>query len=642
MTYEAVVARQVLYESGMKSRKFVPVLRDGGRVEHVPIDLRDFSRYVLDRDYSGLIKHLHNEPDLTPRPVGGGGKKNVTTSHIARLPIVSAGASDLDELFRAGSRRLVGWADPLLNPERGRFLGREDELDRVLAFLRGHDSWATVSASHVIGTGGIGKTELCKAALREWLREVEGRVAYYVGLAGARTTGDTLAALAQSVEAEAAGSAEEVLRAISTHPGLYYLDNLESIVDDPTSMRILERLRKTPGVRVLSSSRVDLSGFGSQIRLEKLADKFALELFEETWNEAGGAPITAESRAQLWEFVGAGVPPNVIRRLAWNLGCHPLSIVLVAAQGAENSFEEIVARWNEEGTRLAATNAAGAENLQSLDISLSLTLRSLEDDFGPRRLWGIVAFFPQGMSHRAWDFFLKRGHVSFDDRTRLIRNHIVQRSGASLEILPPLARFALDRAAAEAEGFSLAELLKLVGELVADVSHRANENEKTARHVETLDAVLAEFPTIHRFVLFARDRLAGAAIPISLVSDLRNIFQLRSLQSQEILESLVRAELSSSETERANALQSLGDLESGLRNWSAAFDLYVAARALYEKERDPMGLAYTCAKLARVFEQTGREREAKASLAEAREAAPGSGVPAVLDYVLAVERELFP
>ena len=75
--------------------------------------------------------------------------------------------------------RLSAAADKRLQPREARVYGRDAEVLQVLQFLRGGADAALVTAV-VAGVGGIGKTEVCKAALQRWLSERPDAVAYYV------------------------------------------------------------------------------------------------------------------------------------------------------------------------------------------------------------------------------------------------------------------------------------------------------------------------------------------------------------------------------------------------------------------------------------------------------------------------------
>jgi hypothetical protein len=69
-TWEGLIATQVLYDSGARNEKFVPVLVEDETEEAVPIVLRPFTRYRLWGGYEPLYRHLTGQPAVVPPPVG--------------------------------------------------------------------------------------------------------------------------------------------------------------------------------------------------------------------------------------------------------------------------------------------------------------------------------------------------------------------------------------------------------------------------------------------------------------------------------------------------------------------------------------------------------------------------------------------
>jgi hypothetical protein len=72
VVWEAGIIRQLLYDAGALSDKFVPVLFSDGLVEHVPTLIRGRTRYVVDTEdgYDRLLRQLSGQPSVV-RPVLG-------------------------------------------------------------------------------------------------------------------------------------------------------------------------------------------------------------------------------------------------------------------------------------------------------------------------------------------------------------------------------------------------------------------------------------------------------------------------------------------------------------------------------------------------------------------------------------------
>jgi hypothetical protein len=67
--WEAAIIRQLIYDVGTVSSKFVPVLFSDGSPEHIPTPIKGWSHYVVDSEegYEALYRRLTGQP-LTPRP----------------------------------------------------------------------------------------------------------------------------------------------------------------------------------------------------------------------------------------------------------------------------------------------------------------------------------------------------------------------------------------------------------------------------------------------------------------------------------------------------------------------------------------------------------------------------------------------
>src|SRR5208337_2541698 len=100
--------------------------------------------------------------------------------------------------------------------------------------------------------------------------------------------------------------------------GIVYLDNLEDILADRSSVDFLERLAKIPKAKVLASSREILPTIAQNIPVQSLDLESCVQLFLRQWEGSSGK-ITDDCD-ELREFIEK------------DLGRHPLSIVLVAAQ----------------------------------------------------------------------------------------------------------------------------------------------------------------------------------------------------------------------------------------------------------------------------------------------------------------------
>ncbi len=90
VSWEGLLANQVLYDSGARNEKLVPVLFEDAGADAVPMVLRPFTRYVLWAEYDALYRHLSAQPAVVAPPVAA---RRVMPSpvHTPATPAPAAG-----------------------------------------------------------------------------------------------------------------------------------------------------------------------------------------------------------------------------------------------------------------------------------------------------------------------------------------------------------------------------------------------------------------------------------------------------------------------------------------------------------------------------------------------------------------------
>jgi tetratricopeptide (TPR) repeat protein len=68
--FESGLIVQDLYDAALHNEKYIPIQFLDGSPEEIPRSLRSATRYVLDRDYETLCRHLTGQPAVVKRPVG--------------------------------------------------------------------------------------------------------------------------------------------------------------------------------------------------------------------------------------------------------------------------------------------------------------------------------------------------------------------------------------------------------------------------------------------------------------------------------------------------------------------------------------------------------------------------------------------
>ena len=140
VTFEGVVISQTLYDHYCRNTKFVPVIPESGSLDDVPLTLKGYNTYILNRDYTSLYRYVTGQPAVIAPPVG----------EIKNLPPENISPKQPPKIH---SDRL-----PTV---KGEFFGRVAELQIL------NDAWAGNGTRIIqfIAPGGTGKTKL----LRHWL-----------------------------------------------------------------------------------------------------------------------------------------------------------------------------------------------------------------------------------------------------------------------------------------------------------------------------------------------------------------------------------------------------------------------------------------------------------------------------------------
>ena len=156
VTFEGVVISQTLYDHYYHNTKFIPVVPQQGKAEHVPIPLKQYSTYRLPEDYETLYRLLSNQAKFVPPPVG----EIRTPSLLSRLfggkkPAPASAANTAIAIY---DQRF-----PVT--DNNAMVGREQMLAQLNQYWEQHSVRVVVLQAW----GGVGKTALVNL-WREHLR----------------------------------------------------------------------------------------------------------------------------------------------------------------------------------------------------------------------------------------------------------------------------------------------------------------------------------------------------------------------------------------------------------------------------------------------------------------------------------------
>ncbi len=306
-------------------------------------------------------------------------------------------------------------------------LGRANDIESVQSFLQ-----SSSPSMYLSGVAGIGKSEICKASLKKWLETSDSESVFFVKVSEGANAKRLLELLGKAVglDSDVAASLQS-LSVLKQHlkPALYYLDNLESIVETLEGVALLRELVQMSGIRVLASSRTDLSGI--------LREGFLVE------------PLDIDSSKKLFldNWSGIGTPDNekLESFIIHELGKHALSIYLTASISKNKSFGDILTLWLHKGTALASLQKSRkrADRYTNLDVSFALTRDFLATEQGALELWIFLALFDSEVDKATlthWEMV-----SGYEDAISILEEYsVVLNHQGSYKLLPPIARYAAD------------------------------------------------------------------------------------------------------------------------------------------------------------------------------------------------------
>lgn len=599
VTWESAIITDDLYSSHLCNTRFYPVLPEGGLDKHVPTIVKDWHNNLCFPSGKERILALICEEIRIPQPQG--------------------------PLKQYLSGELTGSDDNRIQPREDEVLGRTDEIHEVLNFLQGSGGSAAV-CGHITGSGGIGKTEVCKAALKQWLSHGKPCRVFWVAV---NDQADALRLLGQLGEAidlppETQGLLTTCAQLRQYLPqGLYYLDNLESVAESSGGVQLLRELSQIPGIRLLASSRVSLAGvLGRSIEVNRLDNDSAVKLFQKCWN-GGALPNETEIR----DFVDQ------------QLGGHALSITLLARLGRSYGWSKLKTQWQEQGTAFAQhRNPSG--RMDSLELSFSLTAQCLAQEAGVSELWQFAALFPAGFTEQtlsAW------GKISQNPQARvaMAEHHLFSIQAGYVSMLPPIARYALEQVHPRAQTprfFPWESTRQHAYQYFMDLSQHASDTISSEVGTQARVHTAKYFWAIEN--LLKTDIAWGdpqKELAQQLHGQLRNAYNFNVMGGRAVLHHMQQM-LGDTLSELK-----LGDLERRLGQVEAARAHYDEAISFYQKEQDPAGLAYTLSEIIRCDRvlQCFTSDELKKIALEAFFQAERSGFESITHYVMGALFEYF-
>jgi predicted ATPase/DNA-binding winged helix-turn-helix (wHTH) protein len=252
-------------------------------------------------------------------------------------------------------------------------IGREAELDEVVALVRSH-RFVTLT-----GAGGIGKTRLALEAARSLqIQFPHGVWIVHVSAICDPALLPQAVAGAVGLSASADITAEEVSSMIGSREMLIILDTCEHVIDAAAAMAEA-LLCRSPGVRVLATSRERLDAFGEWVyRVGPLGVPSA----EETEPAKFEAVLlfVERGRAMDIDFLAEERAMAVIAAICRELDGVPLAIELAAMRAASLGIYTLADRLNDRLQLLTCGRRTALPRHQTLRAMLDWSYQLLSID----------------------------------------------------------------------------------------------------------------------------------------------------------------------------------------------------------------------------------------------------------------------
>jgi tetratricopeptide (TPR) repeat protein len=545
--WESRLTYQEIYDNDSDTAKYIPVLLEGGKYEHIPKPIRGGNHYTLFEEYEGLLRHLTGQPDI-PKPKPG---------PLKELPP--------KKLFSdPGPGASHPWNVP---PRNDAFTGREQILTDLRADLE------TKSKQALFGLGGVGKTQI--AAEYAYRHREDYRAVLWSFADSEQSLRGGFAAIAtlldlpekdSAEQAKATGAVKSWLE--QNQSWLLVLDN----ADDPALLKPF--LPQQASGHVLVTSRAHTFhtlGILSPREINVLSKDEAREfLLRRTGKDVKSKSPGADA-------------------LAKELGYLPLALEQAGAYIQETgaSFESYLASFKKQRLKLfekqkpVLGNDAKEQQKRTITTTWSLNFADIKKQSpASADLLRLSAFLaPDAIPLE----LLEQGGGELTERLAVKLADMADNPLVLDELLRPLLRYSLIRRDEQKRTYSIHPLVQEV------VREGLSKKEQKAWAERTVRALNAAFPNVDKFENWtACDRFLPHALACAAFI---NAFSLESLEESLLLNRAgyylyQRAEYAQVEPLYRCAL-AIDEKAFGPEHWETATDLNNLAELYRSQGRYP-------------------------------------------------------
>ncbi|KAF7972920.1 hypothetical protein HWV62_16572 [Athelia sp. TMB] len=535
------------------------------------------------------------------------------------------------------------------------FYGRDD----LISDLAGLVSRTEQPRVAVLGPGGMGKTALALHLIHhETVIARYRNRRYFVGCDALPSAAALAQRILQSIDAVSnpgenpVEAAHRALKAAA--PTLLLLDNFESVWEaeaDHAAVRdLLRKLVDGPATALVVTMRTASPPPGIRWtiahNLSPLSPSPARDVFL--------AINTA--------FTDVSDDDNaVLDELLKELDYVPLAIHLLAQISLGLSAAFVLKQWREQRTSLLSLDPSTQDKLESIDVSIALSVTSLDVTRNPQaiQLLGMLCLLPDGLLHyeERLAIITRTFLTSMSDFFLLRKLALVYTSGSKLGVLSPIRHFILahhppdtqhaqciygifwklvDTYALVKYGSDFHDVIKALGPEAGNI---ASLVEHAAQHDpadRTLEVAINMSWHLYRTqpstnLLHKVSQLVPGAAPATQARYWRISGDIAAMQSRypDATRSLAQAQnrfaALGDELQAADCAYGLGEVLRMQDRFGEASALFAEARTHYRALGEHTGVARCLARLGDVLYLQGRYPDASAMLTEARAEFDGIG-----------------
>ncbi|KIM86429.1 hypothetical protein PILCRDRAFT_4924, partial [Piloderma croceum F 1598] len=491
------------------------------------------------------------------------------------------------------------------------FFGRDDIVsDFASVILRNQQTKIAI-----LGTGGIGKTSTALHILhhQDVIDRYDNR-RYFVGC-DAATSAESLATLILRIIQSPSVAGENILtvlhRALLAAPlTLLLLDNFESVWDISSGrdlvLDLLQKIGNARHVSLMITMRGTVPPAGIVwTRFESLPPL---------------SPLDAKSMFLAINPSldnGGCEDARYLDVLLAEMDHIPLAVRLLAQVCIGFSPQYMLTRWREERTAMLRTHEATPGKLESIEVSISLSLATLDLTSNPDavQLLGILCQLPDGL--RDWEerlplILIGTGHQNFRHLVHLLhKTALVYTMGSRLKVLSPIRHFINHHYKASSEHTRRLEIYfwKLI--------HRYATISLGPDFPRTKEIIEPEMGNIRSLIKNAVETHPSTDL-VNIVLEVSD-FLLNTVPSTELLDSImVVVKEIGSPIQQAFVSQRMGDILYMQTKYPEASHTLTETRRQFLEIGDVLGAAQCSRSLGDILRMQDKYPEASDTLTETR------------------------